>query len=251
MGVTIDYSFKAHPCDEEQARALVYKLRQRCLDLPFLEVTEIREFGEDEVDFRKLARTSPDVWMFIQAAKSFSPDPESDSGFWINPTQLIVFTTRPGAGSEPAFFGLGRYPDHVENWDHSVDPPVFVENIPTNFGDWSWTSFCKTQFASREECGGVRNFIRTHMTLIKMLDYAKELGILEKVTDGGEYWETRDLDQLVNEMNVINAAIRVFSGKSGEKLVGDLLKEIEKDNPEFGPIEGVREINKRPKRRKR
>jgi hypothetical protein len=250
MGITIDYTFKAHPCDEEQARALVYKLRQRCLDLPFLEVGEIREFGEDEVDFRLLPRTSPDVWLFIQAARSFSPEPESASGYWIEPSKLIVFTTRPGAGAEPAFFGLGVYTDHVHEWDRSVDPPVFVKEIPTNFGDWSWSSFCKTQFASREECGGVRNFIRTHMTLIKVLDYAKELGILEKVNDGAEYWETRDLDKLVSEMSIINAAISAFSGKAGEKLVRDLLKDFEKDYPELGPIEEVREINKRRKRRK-
>lgn len=257
MGVTIDYSFKAHPCDEERARALVYKLRQRALDLPFLEVGEIREFDEDEVDFRKLPNTHPDVWLFIQAFKDFEPDPNSNSGYWLSPTKLIVFTTRPGAGAEPAFFGLGRYPDHVTEMDRTVDPPVKVRKIPTKFGDWTWKSFCKTQFASRVECGGVRNFLRTHMTLIKMLDYAKELGILEEVNDGGEYWEKRDLEVLASEMNLINTAISLFSGKSGEKLVGDLLKNFVKDYPELGPIGEVRDITPRrklpklPKRRRR
>ena len=66
-GPTISYKFKADPCDEKRARSLVYKLSRRALDPPFLEVGEVREFGEGEVDIRNPSPNHPDGRLFIQS----------------------------------------------------------------------------------------------------------------------------------------------------------------------------------------
>lgn len=58
-GLTISYKFKADTCDEERARSLVHKLRRRALDPPFLEVGEVRGFGEGEIDIKNRPRIIP------------------------------------------------------------------------------------------------------------------------------------------------------------------------------------------------
>jgi hypothetical protein len=57
---------------------------------------------------------------------------------------------------------------------------------------WSWRSFCKTQYASNPQLGGVQGFLRCHLSVIRLLDAAQELGILGEVNDEGGYWERRD-----------------------------------------------------------
>ena len=49
-------------------------------------------------------------------------------------------------------------------------------------------------------CGGLGNFLRCHMTVVKMLDAAKDLGVLRDVCDESDYWDHRNIDYLINRI---------------------------------------------------
>jgi hypothetical protein len=50
---------------------------------------------------------------------------------------------------------------------------------------WSWGLFCKTQYASNPDLGGVESFVCCPLSVIRLLDYARELGILGEVSNEG------------------------------------------------------------------
>ena len=78
--------------------------------------------------------------------------------------------------------------------------------------------FCKTQYASNPDCGGVSSFLRCHLSLIRMLDHAKELGILESVTDEGDFWEKRNVESLCREVGEWNEMIAGLAGQLKDRL---------------------------------
>ena len=64
------------------------------------------------------------------------------------------------------------------------------------------------------------NFLQCHLTVIAMLDKAKELGCLAEVNDEGDFWQKRDLKALVQEIGSWNEMIAAFGGKLKD-LLGD------------------------------
>ena len=217
MGLTIHYSFKA-PGSDAQARKLVQALHQTAQDLPFKELGQVVELAGAQCDADKRASDDRLRWLLIQATGSAEFKPQGrnrDSSYstWYNvvPSRLIAFDTWPGKGCEAANFGLCQY------------PPVIQTNhgpLRTGLSGWCWGSFCKTQYASNPKCGGVANFLRCHLTVVAMLDKAKELGCLERVSDEGGFWEKRDLPALVQEIGSWNEMIAAFGGKLKD-LLGD------------------------------
>ncbi len=144
MGLTIHYSLQSASRTAAKARQLVEPLRQRALDLPFKEVVEIVEVGNNSADFDKLGQDDPNRWLMIQAGQYLVRD---NRQYRITPTQLIAFSTLPGDGCEEANFGLAVYPKTIE---------IDGKRVRTNLGDWSWSSFCKTQYASNPELAASR-----------------------------------------------------------------------------------------------
>ena len=47
--------------------------------------------------------------------------------------------------------------------------------IKTRLAGWRYGTFCKTQYASEPDCGGVPNFIRCHLSVIHLLDRIGQL----------------------------------------------------------------------------
>ena len=176
MGLTIHYNLQASTRSAQKARQLLDQLRQKALDLPFEKVSEVIDVSGDNADFEKLDRADPHRWLLIQAEKSVP------QGYVVKPQRVIAFTTWPGEGSEQANFGLSLYPRTIEVEDRSRWPHR-MKRIRTNLGNWSWGSFCKTQYASNPECGGVENFLRCHLAVVAVLDHAAALGILKEVSD--------------------------------------------------------------------
>jgi hypothetical protein len=74
--------------------------------------------------------------------------------------------------------------------------PLMGRRRRTGLGGWSWTSFCKTQYAAKPEVGGVANFLKCHLAVIGLLDAAKAIGFAVEVVDEGDYWEQRDTGAL-------------------------------------------------------
>jgi hypothetical protein len=92
--------------------------------------------------------------------------------------------------------------------------------LKTKLSGWHYSSFCKSQYASDPNCGGVPNFLQCHLTVISMLDKAKELGCLAEVRDEGGFWQTRDLRALVQQIGSWNELLAAFGGRFKD-LLGD------------------------------
>ncbi|MCH7689279.1 MAG: hypothetical protein IH899_21830 [Planctomycetes bacterium] len=224
MGLTIHYTFQNDTRSVPKARRVVEQLRQRALDLPFKEVGDLVELGGAECDFDNHDQDDPHRWMLVQAGQYIEHE---DRHYTITPKHLIAFSTWPGEGCEQANFGLCLYPGTIE---------VDGRRIRTGLRGWSWQSFCKTQYASNSECGGVENFLRCHLAVIGMLDHAAKLGVLNEVSDEGEFWEKRSVEDLAREVAEWNAHLAGFVGQLKDTLGDDFVAEITKF-PDFEHLE--------------
>lgn len=224
MGLTIHYSLQSNVRSPKAARQLVEQLRQKALDLPFKEVGEIIEVSGDSADFDKLDRDDPNRWLLVQAGQYVVRDGRH---FHVQPTQVIAFSTWPGEGSEEANFGLAVYPKTIE---------VDGKKVRTGLGNWSWSSFCKTQYASNPDVGGVENFLRCHLAVVKLLDAASDLGLLQEVSDEGGYWKQRDVKALAEEVGNWNTMIAGWAGRLKDSFGEGLVSEIAK-YPNFEHLE--------------
>lgn len=201
MGLTIHYSFKASGESPAAARELVAQLRRKALDLPFLDVGEIVEAEGDRADFELLDRNDATLWLLIQSCRFVERDEQL---YRVKPRHVIAFRTLPRQGSEEANFGLANYPLTIQ---------VDGQEIATELGGWSWSSFCKTQYASNPKLGGIENFLRAHLVVVALLDAAAELEMLDEVGDEGGYWEKRDLQKLAEEVGTWNTMIAGVVGR--------------------------------------
>jgi len=223
MGLTIHYRLKHPARDITTAREVVAQLRSRALELPFQQVGPLIELPGDAYDFQRGSKNDPNRWLLVQARESIERPP-----YWydVRPTHLIGFNTVPGQGSEPANFGLCRYPASIEITDRDVQPNR-QRRIRTGLRGWTWRSFCKTQYASNPACGGVVNFLRCHLLVVRMLDHAKALGILDNVSDESHYWEKRDMPALAREVGewteMIAAQVGQLKDSLGDGVAGEIL----------------------------
>jgi hypothetical protein len=238
MGLTIHYNLFSSTRSPKKARELVARLRSRALDLPFERVDDIVELSGSQCDYQQYDQDHPHRWLLIQAG-AFVDDPrDKHYSYRVTPTHVIAFSTWPGQGCEEANFGLCRFPAYIE-----VNGRGQPRNIPTRLGGWCWGSFCKTQYASNPDCGGVANFLRCHLSVIRVLDHAKELGILKSVSDEGEFWEKRDIEELSREVGQWNEMIAGWAGQLKDQLGPQLLAAIA-DFPNFEHLEAAGRLQK-------
>lgn len=215
MGLTIHYELKSRTRSTQQARKLIEQLRRRALDLPFQHVGELIELTGDACDYQRLSPDDPNRWLLVQASGNARRDPCS---YGVAPKHVLAFSTLPGEGCEPANFGLCLHPGVIE-----VDSPQWPfgkRKLRTGLKGWSWYSFCKTQYASNPDCGGTENFLRCHLLVIRMLEHARDLSLLQSVEDEGDYWEKRDLKALAQEIGEWNEMIAAGAGRLKD-LMGD------------------------------
>lgn len=147
------------------------------------------------------------------------------NGFYSqNPTYIICLNSLPVEGSETPIFGLATYSE--------------IQDI----NDWSWTSFCKTQYASNPEYGGLENFLKCHLMIVKMLDAACELGITCSVIDETGYWEHRNIEELAKIVHQHNLLIAAFTGKIKDDLATEGIVSTQSpifDYPNFEYLKAV------------
>lgn len=206
MGLTIHYDLQAETRSPVKARHLIGELRKKAFDLPFQEVGEIVEFSGEQANYDNVDQDDPNRWLLIQSGQYVK---FGDRHFNVRPTRLIAFSTSPGDGCENANFGLAVYPATIEVEIDRWRP----KTIRTGLAHWSWSSFCKTEYASNPDCGGLENFIRCHLAVVKLLDHASTLGILKDVSDEGDYFTKRDLKALGDEVGQWNTLIAGFAGR--------------------------------------
>ena len=228
MGLTIHYSLQSRTRSRRQVAEQISALRQQALDLPFAEVGELIERSGPETNFENCAQEDPARWLLIQAGEYVETPAPGRGQYHYNvpPSHLIAFSTSPGEGCEQANFGLCRFPARLE-----VDDPQRPDQrrtIRTKLSGWRWSSFCKTQYASNPECGGIEHFLRCHLLVIRMLENARELSLLEGVSDEGEFWEKRDAEALGRSVGDWNSMVAGWTGRLkdafGEKVLADILQ---------------------------
>ena len=212
MGLTIHYQLRSNATCPEEARKQVEQLRQAALDLAMSEVGEVLEFTGIACN----SETSEDNsrrWLLIQSRRMIRIGREHH---FVVPIHLFAFSTWPGEGCEAANLGLALYPDTIESEEG---------RLATNLKGWSWQSFCKTQYATNPDVGMAR-FVRCHVTVIRLLDHAKEMGILEAVTDEGQFWKNRDIETLVETAEQWDRRIARVVGQFKDQTLADIVAPI-------------------------
>ena len=223
MGLTIHYHLKSDAMNPERARQLVDHLRQAALDLPMSEVGEIIEIEGTTCNF-ETADDDSLRWLLTQARRMTAVG----KGYrFVVPFHVIAFSAWPGEGCEVANFGLATYPDAVEEAEGILS---------TGLSGWSWGSFCKTQYASNPDDGGIANFVRCHLAVTRLLDRANALGMLESVIDDGHFWENRDVKALVETVGQWNCHIAAIVGQYKDRL-GTVLSAPITEYPNFEHLE--------------
>ena len=222
MGLTITYKLQAAAKSVADARRSVSDLRTRALRLPFKEVGPILELTQSACDFRRAAER--DRWLLIQAAQHVAVDEHRYHD--VIPRHLIAFSTWPGEGSEPANFGLCRYPTTIAIAD--PDQPRVTRTIRTGLTGWCWSSFCKTQYASDPQCGGPINFMKCHMSIVQLLDQARAAGVTVNATDPSGYWNDRRPESLLAAVGGWTPKLACFlarqRGETDERLLAEIVK---------------------------
>lgn len=218
MGLTVHYGFQSNTRSINKVRHAITELRQRALDLPFEQVNDLIELSGQECNFEHYTTDDPRRWLVVQAGRHIQLPGRDDMSYRVTPDQLIAFEVIPGDGCEPANFGLCRYPAFMDVRDPSSHRN---QRIRTRLSGWSWSSFCKTQYASNPACGGTANFLRCHLSLIKMLDHAKSLDILDEVDDEGGFWQRRDMESLARGVGEWNVSIAAFVGRLKDQFGDD------------------------------
>jgi hypothetical protein len=236
MGLTIHWTLASSVRSPAKARALVAQLRQKALDLPFQQIDELIELQGEAANYQDRDRDDPHRWLLIQAGQHVEATNAQGQSchFHVPPSHLIAFTAEPGEGCESANFGLCRYPATIEVEDRRQ--PGNVKRRRTGLSGWSWNSFCKTQYASNPDYGGVENFLRCHLSVIRLLDHARELGLVQHVSDEGGFWEDRDIQALVKEIGNWNEMMAGVVGRMKDWFGGQFVAQIT-NFPDFEHLE--------------
>jgi hypothetical protein len=222
MGMTIHFKLESTINTPEEARRVIEQLRQKALELPFEEVGEIVEFIGESADYENLDRDDPNFKLVAGAIECF---PCVEDYYSVIPSQIIAFSTFPGEGCERANFGLAVYPKTIVLNDHTFS---------TDLVNWSWSSSCNTRYASNPAVGGIKNFLKCHLAIVKLLDAAEELGILKEVQDRGPFWDERDIKALAVQVGDWNTMIAGWGERLKDKFGGSVESEITKF-PNFEP----------------
>jgi hypothetical protein len=198
-----------------KTKTLIERMRQRALDLPFIAVGEVvRLVGEET----HITDEDDDPWHCLKLMAHDWLWTDDDEPWLCPPNEIVGFQIEVAPGCDPAAIYFACYPTGM-----------LTENgvwLPTTRPTWSGQAQCDTQFASHPDCGGVANFVRAHGALCRLLDYAKELGILAYITDEGFFFDDRNVSALVTRINDYNAYTAAFVGAwkdSGRRSTSPIL----------------------------
>lgn len=201
MGLSIAYQLHL-PASTSRATVaeLVAQLKAAAERLPFAEVGPVitLEAGETLGDM-------PDPPTAFQYAfrlwASYGPDEDDPEhgGFGDIMPDAIGFTVMPGEHCEPVPIGVAWVPPRDEEWKVLRGQPW----------TWHYGAVCKTQYAS---IVSTDHFVRCHTSIVALLEAAVELGFEVTVHDEAGYWESRDVDQLLAQLEHSNRIIAALAG---------------------------------------
>lgn len=195
MGLTIHWDLKFKGT-EEQAKDRLTKLVNvvKATGIPVKEISEVWELDyskdfNNDVENARYGKENEDVyrWAKIQYQPRYVESSENGRRRFSMPENAgnykgYVVRFWVGDGCEPTNIGLT-----------SIDGK-----------NWKGGAFTKTQYAV--------HFVNAHLTVIAILDTCKFLGILKNVSDEGDYWKTRDLSKLADNINEYDKLVSSISG---------------------------------------
>lgn len=205
MGLTIHYAINANTRGARAARHLVNQWHDAAGRLPFTRIDDVRVWTSETS--AQTDRMSAPYWGSQDVPSWVSQDARQMvhtrlAYMTVMPIHVVGFKTWPGAGCEPAAFGLALYPPQI------AIGPNGTGIVPTQLDGWQWRSFCKTQYASDPGAGVVANFLRCHLVVIRLLDEIARLGgVGVTVNDESGYWTHRDVRRLAEEVGEWNEAV--------------------------------------------
>ena len=224
MGLTVHFSLLLPSVlSPDEASARIAALHQAVATLPMRSQTGMVLLDEARIQHALSERSrSPWRWAIIQYQRGLSYRHDhlgipyqvdrSESGVatyhrMLPAKRLVGFTCLPGEGCEPLNLFVGAFPastmvDCIGN-QHGYQSEKRRLMLPKTH--WLGSAFCKTQYASLPEAGGVTNFLRCHLLVIAALDAAKAAGFEVLVTDESGYWQHRSIPRLVREIADWNA----------------------------------------------
>lgn len=216
MGLSLGYEIRA-TVSSEQARRLVQQMHAAALDLPFNEVNDVEEWRtDDDVAEDDEAAVHLLKMLGSQYGKKRMADGE-DRWIDIPPKHVMAFSITPADGSETAVFGLAAHPPMVE-FPYREETHLIETGLA---GVYSWTQACKTQYAGLQQHGGVENFLKAHLSLVKLLDRIAKLPVTLQVSDDSGYWEHRDEAQLRKQLVSWNGLVAALAGQMKDQLGTD------------------------------
>ena len=196
MGLTVHYTINFNGTQKR----LIDKLgtiRNACLDLPFEEV--------GVVETTKITKNHIKVFNWLQSNEI--PN-NTDKNLEMRNLILQMIGT-----NIEQMIQLGEW-KHEDKRHWKEQKPTTIVQLPLWPGEgceasdlifekrgkqWICSSFCKTQYAT--------NFVQCHLLVINLFDMLKNEGFEVDIYDEGDYWETRDLKVLGENINESTAMI--------------------------------------------
>jgi hypothetical protein len=214
MGLTIFYDLR-YPADRsrDEAFAAVCALRERAMTFSFDAVSPVFDLSHGEhVD-------SDANFLRFCAEILANPARDDELPHFTGVTESAFgFTVDPGARCETATFGLIRRRAEADGDE-----------------EWYWWSGPKTQYASLVS---EQYFVDVHTRLIAVLDAAVELGFEVDVRDGGGYWASRSVEDLVRSVRHMNHVVARITGVFSDAIGPAAIVESPiLDHPEFERLE--------------
>lgn len=111
----------------------------------------------------------------------------------------------PGEGCESAHFGLCQYPREAPYELRGRKGWVATEYRR----GWLLKGCCKTQYAGER---GWDHFLSCHKMIVSILGFWRQMGVSVKVSDEGEFWETRSEEKLHAKLNSYDGLIASVAG---------------------------------------
>jgi hypothetical protein len=224
MGLTIHFTLLLpSTLSPDEATARIAALHQAVAKLPMRSQTAMVLLDEARIQHAISSRSrSPWRWAVIQYQRGLTyrrdhlgipyPVDLETSGVgsfhrMLLAKRLVGFTCLPGEGCEPLNLFVGAYPAStmVDCVGDRHGYPSGQRRMMLPISHWLGSAFCKTQYASLPEAGGMTNFLRCHLLVIAALDAAKSAGFEVLVNDESGYWQHRNVPRLVREIADWNA----------------------------------------------
>lgn len=182
MGLCITYSLLLKGATRQEVRELLGELHREAGELSLEDLEELVDLEGEACHLLKGDPKTPDPDFKVKFGAMTMEDLAviHNRGKERIPSckNLIGFEVFPGAGCSTCTFGLAS---------QAATPD-----------EWQWYDYCKTQYASSPEYGGLEHFLKCHLAVTKILDGCQRLGILEDVSDESGYWEERKLEGLID-----------------------------------------------------